>query len=93
MSTQDDSHQMLDLSQAYFTGNVLNNSGETVNSATVIVSLYNRESGNMVATGYGLTVDPLAPNGTASYEVWINLPADFDLDSVEIEILAKGDLP
>jgi hypothetical protein len=93
LPTQNDSNQLLDSSQAFFTGEVLNNSNEEVRSATIIVGLYELESNNLIATGYGLAVDPIAPNATANYEVWIDLPADFDMDSVEIAIVAKGDLP
>ena len=47
----------------------------------------------LIATGYGLAVDPIAPNKTGNYEVWINMPVDIDMESVDIEIAAKGDLP
>lgn len=93
LTTQNNSNQVLNSSQAYFTGEVLNNSNEEVRSATIIVSLFELETGDLIATGYGLTVDPIVPNGTANYEVWINMPADFDINSVEYTIVANGDLP
>jgi hypothetical protein len=79
--------------QVTFTGDVLNDSGDEVDGATVIISLYDIESGDLVATGYGGIYDPIAPNATTAYQVWIDTPADFDIDSVEIAIVAKGDLP
>jgi len=79
--------------QATFTGEVLNNTTSEVNGATVIVSLYDIETGELVATGYGGIYDPIVPNGIAEYSIWIDIPNDFDINAVEYEIIAKGDLP
>jgi len=79
--------------QVTFTGNVINDSGQEVDGATVIVTLYNKESGELVAMGYGGIYDPIAPNQTTAYEIWIDTPADFDMDTVDYVIVAKGDLP
>jgi len=91
--TQNNSNQLLDSSQVYFIGEVLNNSNEIISSATIIVSLYDVKSEQLIATGYGLVFDPINPNDKSNYEVWINVPMDFDMESVEIKIIAKGDLP
>ena len=91
--TQNNSNQLLDSSQVYIIGEVLNNSNEVISSATIIVNLYDVESEQLIATGYGLVFDPIDPNDKSNYEVWINMPMDFDMESVEIKIVAKGDLP
>ena len=90
--TQNDINTVDDF-QVTFTGEVLNDSGDEIDSATVIVSLFDSESGELVATGYGAIYEPISPNASAAYEVWINTPADFDFSTVEYTIAAKGDLP
>lgn len=92
LTTQNDSNEVSSY-QITFSGEVLNNSGEEVDGATVIVSLTDVASGELVAMGYGGIYDPISANGTAEYTVWIDIPADFDIDSVEYVIIAKGDLP
>ena len=92
LSTKNDDHNV-GTSLIEFTGDVVNNSGEEVNGATVIISLYDIESEELVAMGYGGIYDPIASNATTGYQVWIDIPADFDFDSVEVVIVAKGDLP
>ena len=72
---------------------MVNDSGEEVDSATVIVTLYEKDSGKLIAMGYGGIYEPIATNATAAYQVWIDPPVDFDFDSVEYDISVKGDLP
>jgi hypothetical protein len=92
LTTQNDINSV-DEFQVTFTGEVLNDSGDEIESATVIVSLYDLQTGKLVATGYGAIYEPINPNASAAYEVWINTPADFDISTVEYTIAAKGDLP
>lgn len=92
LTTQNDQNQVSDY-QVTFTGEVLNNSGIDVDGATIIVSLYSKETGELVATGYGGVYDPIAPNATAEYTVWVEIPDDFNIDTVEYVIIARGDLP
>jgi hypothetical protein len=92
LTTQNDINTV-DESQVTFTGEILNDSGDEIDSATVIVSLYDSQNGILVATGYGAIYEPINPNASAAYEVWIDIPADFDFSTVEYTIAAKGDLP
>jgi archaellin len=92
LTTQNDIN-IVDEFQVTFTCEVLNDSGDEIESATVIVSLYDLQTGKLVATGYVAIYEPINPNASAAYEVWINTPADFDISTVEYTIAAKGDLP
>lgn len=92
LTTQNDTNEVSSY-QITFKGEVLNNSGEEVDGATVIVSLYDVESGELVAMGYGGIFDTIGTNETAEYTVWVDIPTDFDIDSVEYVIIAKGDIP
>ena len=92
LTTQNDINEVSSF-QVTFTGEVLNNSSSEVDSATVIVSLFDIESGELVAMGYGGIYDPIDANQTAEYTVWIDIPSDFDIDKVEYVIIAKGDIP
>jgi hypothetical protein len=92
LSTQNDQNEVSSY-QVTFTGEVINDSGIEVDGATIIVSLYSKETGELTATGYGGIYEPIAPNATAEYTVWIDIPEDFDIDTVEYVIIARGDLP
>jgi len=91
ITTEDDN--TFDDYQGTFTGKVVNNSGGEVNSATVIVSLYDKASGELVATDYTWVSGPIANNDSAEYTVYISIPEDFDVNTVEFEIIAKAELP
>jgi hypothetical protein len=92
LTTQNDANEVGDF-QATFTGEVLNNSSSEVDSATVIVNLYDAQTGELTATGFGGIYETLAPGEALEYTVWIYIPEDFDINTVEYEIFAKGDLP
>ena len=92
LTTQNDANEVSSY-QVTFTGEVLNNSNDEVEGATVIISLYDIENGELVAMGYGGVYDPIGTNQTAEYTVWIDIPADFDIDAVEYVITVKGDIP
>ncbi|HNT22895.1 MAG TPA: FxLYD domain-containing protein [Anaerolineales bacterium] len=79
--------------QLNFTGQVLNNSGRDLTGATVIVVIYDKASGQVIATDYGWIFDDIVNNASADYEVAVYLPEGFDINSAEYEILVKGDLP
>jgi hypothetical protein len=92
LATQNNTNEVSS-NRATFNGEILNNSGEEVASATVIVNLYDIETGELVATGYGGVYDALPANGVADYTVWIDIPADFDFDNVNYTITVYGELP
>ncbi len=92
LTTQNDTNEVSS-TRVTFTGEILNNSGEEVTSATVIVNLYDVETGELVATGYGGVYDTIPANGVADYTAWIDIPAEFDFDSVHYTITVYGELP
>ena len=92
LTTQNDSNEVSTY-QTTFTGEVLNNSGQDIDGATIVVSFYDVETGELVAMGYGGIYDAIANNATAEYTVWVDPPADFDINSVEYVITAWGELP
>ena len=92
LTTQNDANEVSS-TRATFTGEILNNSGDETTCATVIVNLYDVETGELVATGYGGVYDTIPANGVADYTVWIDIPADFDFDSVNYTITVYGELP
>lgn len=76
-----------------FRGQVENDHGEPLDGAVVIVNLYDRETGALWATGYETIFDEIPDGGTAEYEVNVPVEAGFDIETVDIEIIAKGELP
>jgi hypothetical protein len=73
-----------------FTGSVINNSGQDLSSAIVIISLKDRSSEVVIATGYSFVADTLLNNESGSYEVTVFPPTDIDLANVDIVITAFG---
>jgi hypothetical protein len=92
ISTENDVNEVSDY-QITFTGQVYNDSGEDIDVATVIVSLYSVESGELVGMGYGGIYDTIGANERADYTVWIEISNDFDVNAVEYVIVAKGEIP
>ena len=92
LTTQNDQNEVSSY-QVTFTGQVLNNTSTEVAGATVIVNLYDISTGELVATGYGGIYEAIAGNAAADYTVWIDVAEDFDFNTVEYEITARGDLP
>ena len=59
----------------------------------MIVNLYDGENDALWATGYETIFDELPDGGTAEYEVTVPVEEGFDIETVEVEIIAKGELP
>ncbi len=76
-----------------FRGQVENDYGEPLDGAVVIVNLYDRETGALWATGHEAIFDEIPDGGTAEYEVTVPVEAGFDIETVDVEIIAKGELP
>jgi len=92
ISTENDVNEVDDF-QITFTGQIHNDSGDELDGATVIVSLYSVETGELVGMGYGGIYDIIGANDRADYTVWIEIPNDFNVDEVEYVIVAKGEIP
>jgi hypothetical protein len=92
LTTQNDNNQYDDF-QGIFTGEVVNTSGELINSVIVIVSLYDQASGEIIATDYTGIWDEIPDGGSSSYTVAVDLEPEFDPESVEYVIIVKGELP
>jgi hypothetical protein len=75
---------------ATFTGNVVNTSGRDLDNATVLVALYDKTSGQLVAFDYGYVSGPITNNGSAAYTVYVYPEEGLDLNSVNIVITAYG---
>ena len=89
ISTTDDNNTY-DGYTATFTGNVLNNSGRDLDSATIIVSLYDRTTGELIATDYSHTTGPISNNSAVPYTANLYPQADFDPTNVEFTITTYG---
>src|SRR4030066_227769 len=89
LTTQDDTNAF-DSSSGVFKGTVVNNSGQDLSSAIVIVALYDKVSGDLVATNYSYVTDALEVNTSGSYEVYVYPPNDLDPAEVNIVITAIG---
>ena len=91
ISTQNDTHEVSSY-QMTFTGEVLNDSDEDITGATVIVNMYDIETGELIATDYGGVYDEIPVNGIADYTIWLDIPDGFDINTVKYTIQAYGDL-
>ncbi len=75
---------------ATFSGNVVNNAGRALDSATVIISLFAQTSGELIATDYTHVSGPIADGGTVPYAVYLYPQADFEATNVVFTIEAFG---
>jgi hypothetical protein len=73
-----------------FSGNVDNNTGQALDSATVIVSLFDRTTGELIATDYTHVSGPIEAGGTMPYAIYVYPQADMDPTNLEFTITAFG---
>ena len=73
-----------------FAGTVVNNSGQDLYTTIVIVALFDKLSGELIATNYSFIPEFLPINGTGSYEVSLYPPIEIDPQNIDIIITALG---
>lgn len=76
-----------------FTGQIVNNSGGVIDSATVIVYLVSKETGLIVATGETWVYEEMADGATVDYTLYLYPEAGLDVNSIEYFIIVKGQRP
>ncbi|MBN2149248.1 MAG: hypothetical protein JW726_17810 [Anaerolineales bacterium] len=74
-----------------FNGKVSNSTGAEIESATVIVSIYDKATGQLVAVSYDWLFDPIPNGGTGDYEVYVDIPDGFAIENYEYVITVKGE--
>jgi hypothetical protein len=89
LTTQNDTNAY-DGSISKFNGTVINNSGRDLTVAIVIIALYNKASGELIATNYSYVTDPMTNNASGTYEVYVYPPNEFNPANVNIVITALG---
>jgi hypothetical protein len=90
LSTKEDANSFT-TGVAKFFGEVVNDSGEDLTSATVIVTLYERGTGNLIATNYDWILEEISNGDTAAYDVSLPVPQGFDSNNMEYELIVKGE--
>ena len=75
-----------------FIGEILNNTESTLNGGVVIISLYDN-NGALVATNYEMIFDEIPVEGTAVYEIYLDIDPTWDPATLETRIIGKGELP
>jgi len=73
-----------------FSGNVYNNFERVLDSATVIISLFDRSTGELIATDYTHVSGPIEVGGTMPYAVYLYPQADMDPTNLEFTITVFG---
>ena len=87
--TKDDTHSFSG-SEGTFKGTVVNNTGYDLTVAVVIVALYDKSSGELIATNYTYVTETMTNNSSGTYEVYLYSPYNIDPANVKIEITALG---
>jgi len=90
LTTQGDANSF-DAYQGTFTGQVVNGTDAEIESATVIVALYQVGTDTLVAVGYDWIWDPIVVGGTGDYEVYVDIPDGWTAADVEYVIIVKGE--
>jgi hypothetical protein len=76
-----------------FTGQVVNSSGGLIDTATIVVYFVSKETGEIVAVGDTAFYEEIADGASLDYTIYLYPPADFDLNTVDTFVLAKGERP
>lgn len=79
--------------QIKFTGKAVNEASAARSNVVVIVSLYDKENDQVVATGYSYVWDDVPANGSGDFEVTVPVWDGFDVDKYEYVIIIKGQEP
>ena len=89
LTTKDDVHTFNGGTEV-FTGTVINISGKDLISTIVTVAIYEKSTGDLLATNYSFVTDTLTNNGTGAYEVYLYPPEDIDNQNIDVVIIALG---
>ena len=89
LTTEDETHSF-DQSIGTFNGIVVNNSGQNLTTAIVIVALYDKTSGELIATSYSFVPESMTKDASGTYEVYLYPPNDIDPANIDIVITALG---
>ena len=89
LSTKDDVHTF-NGGTGVFTGTVIINSGKDMTSTILTVALYEKSTGDLLATNYSFLPESLGNNGPGSTEVYLYPPADIDLQNIDVVIITLG---
>jgi hypothetical protein len=87
-TTREDSDEAL-----YFTGQLINSTSGLVDSAVIIVSLRDPQSGQVLATNFDYYYEVLEPGAIYEYTIEIPKWEDFDINSVIVNYIVKGTKP
>ena len=75
-----------------FTGQVVNDSGGTIDYVIIILGLRD-STGQIVATGSTTVWDDLADGASAEYTIYVDLDPDLDADSLSYFTIVRGKQP
>jgi len=92
LSSQNDVLESDDFSSQVY-GQVVNDSGGTVDSATIIAFLRDPITGEVLAMGYDYIFEELADGATADYSIFLDPPANIDPFETDLYILVVGERP
>jgi hypothetical protein len=76
-----------------FTGQVVNDSGQTITGGIVLVPLRDKQTGELLAMGYQTIYDDIEPGGSQDYEVMVEISEDLDLEGFDYVVIVRGELP
>ena len=85
--------QVAGAAEIVFSGQVLNDTGAAIDRAAVVIYLRDLDSGQVVGMGSYHFTEAIPGGGTGEYEVAIKIPEGFDLDRVEVALIARGEKP
>jgi hypothetical protein len=87
--TKEDTH-IFSGSVGTFNGTVINNTGKDLSTVIVIVTLYDKSTGDLIATNYSYVTETMTNNSSGKYQVYLYPQPNVDPENVKIEITALG---
>jgi hypothetical protein len=89
LTTKDETHSF-DQSVGTFNGIVVNNSGQNLTTTIVFVALYEKTSGELIATSFSFVPESMTKDASGTYEVYLYPPNDIAPANIDIVITALG---
>lgn len=79
--------------QAVYSGKVKNESGVNVDSTTIVVAIYDKNSGNILGMDYTFLYESLPNGSSADFSISIPLKSDWDINALDYKVIAKAVKP
>ena len=73
-----------------FNGTIVNNSGETLEAVTIVITLRNNATGDIVGVGNTTIIEEIPDGDFVPYEIFISLEPEYNNNLIDYELVVIG---